>query len=53
MSHGGGGGGRSDLGKRGGTQVLKLYRLVRWDIEHGFRGAQPTLKGILFGTVII
>ena len=22
-------------------------------IEHGFRGAQPTLKGILFGTVII
>ena len=34
MSHGGGGGGwggGSDRGKRGGTQVLKLYRLVRWD----------------------
>ena len=31
MGGGGGGEGGSDRGKRGGTQVLKLYRLVRWD----------------------
>ena len=62
MSHGrwgegrgGGEGKKGGRGRRRGTQVLKLYRLVPFlyhGIDYGFRGHQPPLKGILFGTVI-